>query len=45
METPEKYNSQDMVYMGQKKNPDFSETFSPNNSHVESAYLSVIPDN
>ena len=42
LDTPEK-NPSDQIY---KKNPDFNETFSPNNSqHGESGYLSVIPDN
>jgi hypothetical protein len=39
IETPEKH---DKPY---KKNPEFSETFSPNNSQGDSAYLSIIPDN
>jgi hypothetical protein len=39
IETPEKSDKP------LKKNSDFSETFSPNNSQGESAFLSIIPDN
>ncbi len=44
LDTPEKKPS-DNVYMQQKKNPDFSETFSPSSSQADSGFLSIIPDN